>query len=654
MLSHILRLDRLYKAALVALMDSCLVIISLWVAYSLRLGELYVPAGSQWLLFAVAPVIAVPVFVRMGLYRAVIRYIGHRAMLTIAYANAVLALLWSLLPFYLPNYVDIQLFSPRSLPFIFWMVLCITVGGSRQVARWFISDLFRSSQGKYILIYGAGEAGVQLASSLSHSHSLRLLGFIDDDQKLHGHQVAGLQVYGGQSAIAGLKDSCGSLEVLLAMPSASREDRRRIVDGLERFEVAVRTMPSLDDIALGRADLTELYDVGMAELLGREEVTPDASLLSRCVSDRHVLVSGAGGTIGSELCRQILLLKPTRLILLEHSEFLLYRIEDELQKRVHGYNLAVEVIAVLGTVLDRGLVAKLLRTYNVTTVYHAAAYKHVPIVEHNILAGVRNNVIGTYNMAMEALNEGVENFVLVSTDKAVRPTNTMGASKRLAEMVLQGLHDKQQKKNVSTASIKSDQQTCFSMVRFGNVLGSSGSVIPLFKDQIAQGGPVTVTHPDITRYFMTIPEAALLVIQAGSMGEGGDLFVLDMGEPVKIAELAARMIRLSGYQVGNNEGNGIAIEYTGLRHGEKLFEELLIGDNVRGTQHPLIMVADEKGPECQDIGQLVSTLDGYLKLQDVEKVRQFLLDQVSGYLPQCGIEDTLWLETKRLETKQHN
>ncbi len=638
MLSRILGLDRLYKASLVALMDIGLVLLSLWLAFSLRLGEWYQPVGSQWLLFGVAPLIAIPVFIRLGLYRAVIRYIGHRAMLTIAYANGVTALVWSLFPFYLPQFIGIEVFSPRSLPFIFWMVLCITIGGSRQVARWFIADLFRTATRKQVLIYGAGEAGVQLASSLGHSNEVRLLGFIDDNPKLRGHQVAGLQVFGDWTAISALKEEGSTLEVLLAMPSASRADRRRILDGLEQVEVAVRTMPSLDAIALGRADLTELYEIDMTDLLGRKEVPPHPDLLHRCVAARTVMVTGAGGTIGSELCRQILTLAPQRLILLEHSEFQLFSIVEELRKRVEQFNLSVEVVPILGTVLDRGLVANLLQVYGISTVYHAAAYKHVPIVEHNILAGVRNNVIGTFNLAIESLDKGVEHFVLVSTDKAVRPTNTMGASKRMAEMVLQGLQRNPR-----------NRQTCFSMVRFGNVLGSSGSVIPLFKDQIAQGGPVTVTHPDITRYFMTIPEAASLVIQAGSMGQGGDLFVLDMGEPVKIADLARRMIRLSGHQVSQSPANdsGIAIRYSGLRHGEKLYEELLIGDNVRGTEHPLIMVADEQGPEGEDIRQLVARLDSHLKRQEVMAVRQFLLEQITGYRPQCELEDTLWLETQR-------
>ncbi|MCW8885953.1 MAG: polysaccharide biosynthesis protein [Motiliproteus sp.] len=633
MLAYILKLDRLYKSAFIGVLDTVLVLFSLWLAFSLRLGEFYFPPDTQWLLFAALPIIAIPIYIRLGLYRAVIRYIGYQAMITVAYANAVVALVWSLLPFYLPHFVDINLFSPRSLPFIFWMVLCISVGGSRQLARWFIADLFRAPQEKSVLIYGAGEAGVQLAGSLRHSHAIRLLGFIDDDSNLHGNQISGLKVFGGLDAVSSVKKQVSNLEVLLALPSAGREARLHIIDGLEKVEVAVRSVPSLDDLALGRAGLSELHDIDMSDLLGRKEVAPDPSLLERCIFGRNVMVSGAGGTIGSELCRQILNQKPERLILFEHSEFQLFSVEKEIRRRVEEFNIDVEIVGILGTVLDRGLVGKLIENYSINTIYHAAAYKHVPIVEHNVLAGVRNNVVGTYNLAIEAARKGVENFVLVSTDKAVRPTNTMGASKRLSEMVLQGLQLSAENK-----------KTCFSMVRFGNVLGSSGSVIPLFKEQIRHGGPVTVTDREITRFFMTIPEAALLVIQAGSMGEGGDLFVLDMGEPVKISHLAERMIRLSGHQVWKSgEDGGIAIKYTGLRHGEKLYEELLIGDNVSGTTHPLIMVAQEEGPACADIIQFMSELDGYLKQQDVVSIRSFLLQYVNGFNPQCDLQDTLWL-----------
>ncbi len=630
MLNQLLSLHRHQKAAVIAVVDTLLVVFSLWLAFSLRLGELYLPSGKQWLLFAVVPVIAIPIYVRLGLYRAVIRYIGHHAMATIGYANALVALVWSLLPFYLSNFFHWELFSPRSLPLIFWMVLCILVGGSRQAARWFIAGEFRQSRGHHVLIYGAGQAGVQMASSLNHSRDVRLLGYIDDDPALVGQQIAGLTVLGGLPVIAELRKDYQTLEVLLAMPAASRDDRRRILQALEQVEVAVRTMPSLDQIALGRADLTELNEVDLTDLLGREPVVADPELLQQSITGKSLLVTGAGGSIGSELCRQLLQQSPTRLVLLEQNEFSLYQIEAELRQLIEHFELVVELVPILGSVLDQPRVERVMERYQIQTLYHAAAYKHVPIVEQNVIPGVRNNVLGTWVVAQAAIRFGVERFVLVSTDKAVRPTNTMGASKRMAEMVLQGLQRSPQ-----------NHSTRFMMVRFGNVLGSSGSVIPLFKRQISQGGPVTVTDPEITRYFMTIPEAASLVIQAGSLGNGGELYVLDMGGPVRIADLARRMIRLAGHRVGDDRQNGIELRYTGLRPGEKLYEELLIGDNVAKTVHPRIMMAQEEGPDADQLESIVATLRDLIEQQAVVALQQLMLKQVSGYTPQCGNEDLL-------------
>jgi len=630
MLKQLLSLHRNQKAAVIALVDTLLVLFSLWLAFSLRLGEWYQPQGKQWLLFAVVPLIAIPLYIRLGLYRAVIRYIGHRAMITIGYANALLVLLWSLLPFYLSNYFHWELFSPRSLPLIFWMVLCIFIGGSRQMARWFIADAFRERKGNHVLIYGAGEAGAQLALSLGQSNHFHLLGFIDDDEALKGQQIAGLPVLGGLTLIEELRRDYESLEVLLALPSATQADRRRILQALEQVEVAVRSMPSLDKVALGQADLTELNEIDLTDLLGREPVQADPELLQQSVSGRQVLVTGAGGSIGSELCRQLLQLAPKRLVLLDHSEFSLYQIEAELRQRIELFELSTELIAVLGSVLDRPRMQRLIGGYGIQTLYHAAAYKHVPIVEQNVIPGVQNNVQGTWVVAQLAMQLGVERFVLISTDKAVRPTNIMGASKRLAEMVLQGIQRHPQ--NVSTQ---------FIMVRFGNVLGSSGSVIPLFQRQIDQGGPVTVTDPDMTRYFMTIPEAASLVIQAGSLGGGGELFVLDMGAPVRIADLAERMIRLSGYRVAGGRRSGVEIRYTGLRPGEKLYEELLIGDNVTETQHPRIMMAHEEGPDSAEMEALMASLNALIEQQAVDAIRALMQQYVSGFAPQCGNEDLL-------------
>mgnify|MGYP003624420810 FL=1 len=630
MLKQLLGLHRNQKAAVIALADTLLVLFSLWLAFSLRLGELYQPQGRQLLLFAVLPLIAIPLYIRLGLYRAVIRYIGHRAMVTIGYANALLVMLWSLLPFYLSNYFHWDLFSPRSLPLIFWMLLCILVGGSRQIARWFIAGAFRERKGNHVLIYGAGEAGVQLALSLSQSNHFRLLGFIDDDLGLKGQQIAGLPVLGGLAVIKDLRQDYESLEVLLALPSATQADRRRILQALEEVEVAVRSMPSLDRVALGQADLTELNEIDLTDLLGRESVQADPELLQQSVRGRQVLVTGAGGSIGSELCRQLLQQGPQRLVLLEQNEFSLYQLEAELRQRIERFDLQTELVAVLGSVLERSRMQRLIGGYRIQTLYHAAAYKHVPIVEQNVIPGVQNNVLGTWVLATVAMALKVERFVLISTDKAVRPTNTMGASKRLAEMVLQGLQ-----RHLDNSS------TRFMMVRFGNVLGSSGSVIPLFQRQIDQGGPVTVTDPEMTRYFMTIPEAASLVIQAGSLGKGGELFVLDMGVPVRIAELAKRMVRLSGHRVAGGRRSGIEIRYTGLRPGEKLYEELLIGDNVTGTSHPRIMMAHEEGPDSAQLETIIATLITLLEQQAVEALRTLMQQQVSGFSPQCGNEDLL-------------
>jgi len=632
MLTRLIALKRYQKALLICLADTGLVLFSLWLAFALRLGEFYLPfSDNQWLLFAAAPLIAVPVFIRLGLYRAVIRYIGHRAMVTIGYANALVALLWSLLPFYINRFLELELFSPRSLPFIFWMVLCITIGGSRQMARWFVSGSFRVRQGNHVLIYGAGKAGAQLAMSMAQSAEIRVLGFVDDETELHGQQIAGFPVLGGREVIAAVKQDYASLEVLLAMPTATREQRRRILEALEQVEVAVRTMPSLDNVALGRVSLTDLDEIDITDLLGRDPVLAQQDLLQASVTQKSVLVTGAGGSIGSELCRQLIELSPRRLVLLEHTEFALFNVEQELLKRIDKRGLAVELVPLLGSVLDDARLDAILQGYAVDTIYHAAAYKHVPLVEQNVIPGVSNNVLGTQAVAAAALRHGVERFVLVSTDKAVRPTNSMGASKRLAEMVLQGMQQE-----------PDNRRTRFIMVRFGNVLGSSGSVIPLFKRQIEQGGPVTVTHSEITRYFMTIPEAASLVIQAGSLGTGGDLFVLDMGDPVRIADLARRMIRLSGYCVGSEQQGGIDICYTGLRPGEKLFEELLIGDAVAATRHPRILVAREQGPDAQQARAMLTRLRQLVTAQDVQAVRDLLLEQVSGFNPQCAIQDLLW------------
>lgn len=495
---------------------------------------------------------------------------------------------------------------PRSVIFNYWWLSLIMIGGLRlSMRQYFLGDWFTAAQHilftsrglglPRVAIYGAGAAGNQLVAMLRMGRVMQPVAFIDDDPSIADRVISGLHVYKARN-IQKMIETTDAQEVLLAIPSSSRTRRREILGFLEKFPLHVRSVPGLMDLASGRVKVDDIQEVDIADLLRRDAVPAQGHLLERCISGQSVLVTGAGGSIGSELCRQILMLKPTTLLLFDHSEFNLYTILSELEECVTRESLPVRVLPILGSVRNESKLVDVMKTWNVDTVYHAAAYKHVPMVEHNIAEGILNNVIGTLNTAQAALKTGVANFVLISTDKAVRPTNVMGSTKRLAELTLQALNRETvpvmfgDKSNVSR-----DNKTRFTMVRFGNVLGSSGSLIPLFHQQIKSGGPITVTHPKITRYFMTIPEAAQLVIQAGSMGVGGDVFVLNMGEPVKIIELAEKMVHLSGLSVRSEKSphGDIAIEFTGLRPGEKLYEELLIGDNVAATGHPMIMSAHE-------------------------------------------------------------
>ncbi len=492
-------------------------------------------------------------------------------------------------------------------------------------------------------IYGAGSAGHQLASSLRIGKSMRPVAFLDDDSSIANRTIAGIPVYKPKHFKQMLRETKVT-QVLLAVPSASRSRRREILTNLEPYPVHVRSMPGLMDIASGKVKVQDLQEVEIADLLGRDAVPPNEALFQRCLAEKVVLVTGAGGSIGSELCRQILASGATTLILFEHAEYNLYQIHTELEHALRQQGLSVTLLPILGSVREPEHLLEVLQAWQVNTVYHAAAYKHVPIVEHNTARGVLNNVFGTVHIAQAAIAAQVENFVLISTDKAVRPTNVMGATKRLAEMVLQALSAEPEIQLFG----KSEQgflanTTRFTMVRFGNVLGSSGSVIPLFREQIARGGPVTVTHPNITRYFMTIPEAAELVIQAGSMGQGGDVFVLDMGEPVRIAELAEKMINLTGLtaRTEDNPKGDIAIEFTGLRDGEKLYEELLIGDNVSSTEHSMIMCANESFVPWPEFSQVLEQLYQAAVAEDCPTVRQLLRKYVDGYKPQGEIVDLM-------------
>lgn len=656
----LLKLPRHKKRLIQVVADVVLVFLALWMAFVVRLGidEMINPVKMHLWLFLAAPVVAIPLFIRFGMYRAVMRYFGNDALVAIIKAVSLSSLILGVVVYWYSNHQNVV---PRSIIFNYWWLSLIMVGGLRLIMRqYFLGDWFAAAQHvpftsredglPRVAIYGAGAAGNQLVAALRMGRVMRPVAFIDDDTTISDRVISGLQVYKSKH-IQRMIDVTGAQEVLLAIPSSSRGRRREILGFLEGFPLHVRSVPGFMDLASGRVKVDDIQEVDIADLLGRDSVPAQDELLEHCIKGQNVLVTGAGGSIGSELCRQILELKPMTLLLFEHSEFNLYSILSELEQRITRNSLPVKLLPILGSVRDQEKLLDVMKTWRVDTVYHAAAYKHVPIVEHNIAEGVLNNVIGTLNTAQAALQAGASNFVLISTDKAVRPTNVMGSTKRLAELTLQALSRELapvlfgDKSNVSRVN-----KTRFTMVRFGNVLGSSGSVIPLFHKQIKSGGPLTVTHPKITRYFMTIPEAAQLVIQAGSMGLGGDVFVLDMGEPVKIVELAEKMIHLSGLSVRSdkNPHGDIAIEFSGLRPGEKLYEELLIGDNVVATQHPMIMSANEDHLPWETLKDKLTELLTAVEQDDYSRVRQLLRDTVSGYTPDGEIVDWIY-QQRRLE-----
>ena len=658
--AYLLNLPRRQKRTLQVITDCLLVWLALWMAFGVRLGidEMSNPLTQHVWLFIAAPVIAIPLFVRFGMYRAVMRYFGNDALIAIIKAVSLSSLILGIVVYWYSNHQNVV---PRSIIFNYWWLSLILVGGLRLAMRqYFLGDWFSAAQHvpftsrddglPRVAIYGAGAAGNQLVAALRMGRAMRPVAFIDDDKSIADRIISGLQVYKPKH-IQRMIDRTGAQEILLAIPSSNRGRRREILGFLESFPLHVRSVPGFMDLASGRVKVDDIQEVDIADLLGRDAVPAQGDLLEHCIKDQSVLVTGAGGSIGSELCRQILALQPTTLLLFEHSEFNLYCILSELEQRKARESLSVRLLPILGSVRNQDKLLDVMKTWHVDTVYHAAAYKHVPMVEHNIAEGVLNNVIGTLNTAQAALQAGVANFVLISTDKAVRPTNVMGSTKRLAELTLQALSREQapvmfgDKTNVSRVN-----KTRFTMVRFGNVLGSSGSVIPLFHKQIKSGGPLTVTHPKITRYFMTIPEAAQLVIQAGSMGQGGDVFVLDMGEPVKIVELAEKMIHLSGLSVRSdkNPHGDISIEFSGLRPGEKLYEELLIGDNVAPTQHPMIMTANEDHLSWDVLKVKLSELLSAVEHDDYARVRQLLRETVSGYAPDGEIVDWIY-QQRRLE-----
>ena len=633
LIRSILSASRAKKRLLTVLIDLLFIATAFWLALIVRLDSLsplYVL--NNWILLLILAPIGVFVFVNLGLYRAVLRYMNSQAIWAIVLGTVVTTVSLVLLAFFMG--VDI----PRTMPFIFVWLCLLTVGGSRVLVRAIIGKMTTSKK-EPVIIYGAGSAGRQLATALGAGPEYFVTAFIDDDTTKHGSVIQGIPVF----CFTGIYDLINKRnvgKVLLALPSATRARRKEILAQLEPLTIKVLSMPGMADVVEGKAQLAEISEVGVEDLLGRDPVAPKPSLMAANITNKVVMVTGAGGSIGSELCRQIIKQKPTKLVLFEQSEFALYDIEKELHEYTANNNIDIELVPIMGSVQRINRIETVLNAFGVQTVYHAAAYKHVPLVEHNVVEGVRNNVFGTYYTARAAVNAGVENFVLISTDKAVRPTNVMGATKRMAELVLQGLAQEQGSKH----------NTRFCMVRFGNVLGSSGSVVPLFRRQIKEGGPITLTHPNITRFFMTIPEAAQLVIQAGAMGKGGDVFVLDMGDPVKIKDLATKMVRLSGLSVktDTNPHGDIEIKCTGLRPGEKLYEELLIGNNVGETTHERIMTANEVMLPLSELNVFIEALDIACHNFDHEAIRQLLLDAPTGFNPTDGICDLVWNVKKQL------
>lgn len=623
MFQKLVEMPSIRKRALMLLADAVTLPFAFWLAINLRFDfqHLFLSSG-ECLVIVLTTLLTMALFIRTGLYRAVVRFMGIEAGWAVAKGALVSTAILLAISFLTATPL------PRSVPFMYLVLVLVCVGGGRFLARQLL-QVHRKSVRRRVAIYGAGQAGTQSLMSLLSSPEYQPVLFVDDDSSVQGRVFHGVPVV-SRELFALEIERLQISDLLLAIPSASRLKRKEIIESIAHLPVCVHTIPGMVDLVSGKARIEEFRKVEIEDLLGRDAVAPDDALLHANIRGKSVLVTGAGGSIGSELCRQIIRLEPKALILLERSEFALYQIARELEQIKAVFSRQMVVVPMLGSVLDKDLLDSVLDTFRIQTIYHAAAYKHVPLVEYNMVAGIRNNLFGTLNVAQAAANHRVETCVLISTDKAVRPTNIMGASKRLAELVLQGFH-------------KKCRQTRFSMVRFGNVLGSSGSVIPLFREQIAAGGPVTVTHPEIIRYFMTIPEASQLVIQAGAMAKGGDVFVLDMGEPVKIAELARKMILLMGCTVKEDGQDGdIEIRYTGLRPGEKLFEELLIGENVVPTSHPRIMRANEFSLEWGQLNAYLDDLDSLCGQGDCVAIRDMLMRCPIGFSPQSGLEDVLW------------
>jgi FlaA1/EpsC-like NDP-sugar epimerase len=617
MRNQVLGWSRVGKQVAVIGLDIFLALLSTWAAFSLRLDVLHWPTDAQWRVYALAPLLAIPIFIRFGLYRAIFRYTGLAALMAIGKAVAIYGVVLFVL-LLLQRWPDV----PRSLGVLQPIIFVLLVGSSRALARFWLAGISFSgkvAEGR-LLIYGAGESGVQTAAALANAFQYTLVGFVDDDKRKIGRSINNALVY-PTGEIADLVKNRGVTDILLALPSVSRLRRNEIIASLRSIPAHIRTLPGLSDLTSGRITVRDFKELDVDDLLGREPVAVEPALLARSTTDQVVLVTGAGGSIGSELCRQIVLEQPAQLVLFDHNEYGLYTIHQDLLALCSARKLDVNIVALLGSVANPRRLQEVFRRYRPTWVYHAAAYKHVPLVESNPAEGISNNVLGTWNVARAAQDSLAANMVLVSTDKAVRPTNVMGASKRMAELVLQALS-------------ANGSKTRFCMVRFGNVLGSSGSVVPLFRTQIAAGGPLTVTHPEVTRYFMTIPEAAQLVLYAGAMARGGEVFVLDMGEPVRIMDLARRMIDLSGLTVRDEQSpdGDISIAITGLRPGEKLYEELLIGNNPAPTEHPRIMKAHEEFLPLPALEEELEKLRSAVERDDVDGIKSVLSRCVHGFV----------------------
>lgn len=632
-IKSILDMPRTRKRFITVSVDIVLCAVTVCFAFYLRLGVWTWPNGIQWFSIGASILFAIPLFITSGLYRAIFRYAGWAALMAVGRAIFIYGLMYSTV-FTFVGVASI----PRTIGLIQPLLLFVAIGASRALARYWLGGgyeaLRRFGQRPNVLIYGAGSAGRQLAAAMVNNEEMRVVGFIDDDKSLQGRVLNGKTIYPFENLLT-LVAKLGVTDVLLAIPSATRKRRNEILEEVRGLSIGIRTLPGVMDLAQGRVTINDLRELDIEDLLGRDAVAPNQILLRKNISGKTVLVTGAGGSIGSELCRQILKLNPSSLLLVEMSEFALYAIHRELSERLAAEpGLTSKVVPLLASVQDESRIRSVMEAWRPETVYHAAAYKHVPLVEHNPSEGIRNNVFGTLATARAAVDCGVHDFVLVSTDKAVRPTNVMGTSKRLAEMVLQ-------------AMAAEGCQTCFSMVRFGNVLGSSGSVVPLFRKQIKNGGPVTITHQEITRYFMTIPEAAELVIQAGAMATGGEVFVLDMGEPIRILDLARRMIELSGFNVldSHDPDGDIEITVIGLRPGEKLFEELLIGENPSPTKHPRILKANEHFVRLELLLKDLQDLASMIERSDTGELKVKLAKMVPEFVTQDFVED--WVHQRR-------